>query len=34
METSRFQAANDASYDIVKDYIKRFEQEVRPVVNK
>lgn len=31
METSRFHAADDASYGVVSDYIKRFEAEVRPV---
>jgi len=31
MQTARFHAADDASYDIVREYIKRFEKEVRPV---
>lgn len=31
METAQFHIANDASYDIVREYIKRFEKEVRPV---
>lgn len=31
METARFVAANDASYEVVRAYIKRFEKEVRPV---
>jgi phosphonate transport system substrate-binding protein len=34
METARFLAADDASYDIVRDYIKRFEKEVRPIERK
>jgi phosphonate transport system substrate-binding protein len=34
METARFHAANDASYDIVRDYIARFEKEVRPIERK
>jgi phosphonate transport system substrate-binding protein len=34
METSRFHAADDASYAIVREYIKRFEKEVRPVERK
>ncbi len=34
METSRFHAANDASYAIVRTYIERFEKEVRPVERK
>jgi phosphonate transport system substrate-binding protein len=34
METSGFFAADDASYNIVRDYIKRFEKEVRPVEKK
>ncbi len=33
METASFHASNDASYDIVSDYIKHFEQVVRPVEN-
>lgn len=31
MQTARFHPANDASYRVVKDYIARFEREVRPV---
>ena len=31
METARFHAADDASYDIVRQYVARFEKEVRPV---
>jgi hypothetical protein len=31
METSHFHVADDASYDLVRNYIKRFEKEVRPV---
>jgi len=31
METARFHDANDASYERVRDYIARFEKEVRPV---
>lgn len=31
LETSRFQAANDASYDVVRDYIARFERDVRSI---
>ncbi|MDH5516844.1 MAG: PhnD/SsuA/transferrin family substrate-binding protein [Gammaproteobacteria bacterium] len=34
METVRFHAADDASYDRVRDYIKRFEKDVRPVESK
>lgn len=34
METARFHAADDASYAIVRDYIKRFEKEVRRVERK
>jgi phosphonate transport system substrate-binding protein len=34
METARFHAANDASYDIVRKYISRFEKEVRPIEHK
>ncbi len=33
-ETSRFFAANDASYAPVRDFIARFEREVRPVETK
>lgn len=31
MQTARFQASVDADYDRVRDYIARFEREVRPV---
>jgi len=31
METARFLPAGDASYDVVRGYITRFEKEVRPV---
>lgn len=31
METARFHAADDASYGLVREYIARFEKEVRPV---
>lgn len=31
MQTARFHPANDASYQVVADYIARFEREVRPV---
>lgn len=31
METTSFHAANDASYAVVADYIKHFEEKVRPV---
>jgi phosphonate transport system substrate-binding protein len=31
METARFHAANDASYEPVRKFIERFEREVRPV---
>ena len=34
METARFHPADDASYDVVRDYIVRFEREVRPVERK
>lgn len=34
METARFHPADDASYDTVRDYIARFEQDVRLVENK
>jgi phosphonate transport system substrate-binding protein len=34
METARFHAANDASYEIVSDYVKHFEKVVRPVERK
>ncbi len=31
METARFHAADDASYDRVRDYVDAFEKKVRPV---
>ncbi len=31
METARFHATDDASYNLVQEYIARFEKEVRPV---
>jgi phosphonate transport system substrate-binding protein len=31
METASFHAANDSSYAVVADYIKHFEEKVRPV---
>lgn len=34
METTRFYAANDRSYDVVATYIERFEKQVRPVESK
>lgn len=34
METAGFHSANDASYDIVRHYITRFEKEVRPIERK
>jgi phosphonate transport system substrate-binding protein len=34
METARFHAANDASYEVVAKYVERFEQQVRPVERK
>ncbi|MCF7969653.1 MAG: PhnD/SsuA/transferrin family substrate-binding protein [Methylococcaceae bacterium] len=34
METANFYAANDNSYNIVQEYIKHFEQVVRPVEKK
>lgn len=34
METARFHAADDASYDVVRQYVARFEKEVRPVENE
>lgn len=34
METGRFHAAEDTNYEIVRDFIKRFEEEVRPVDRK
>ena len=34
MSTARFHAANDASYDRVREYVTTFEREVRPVEKK
>lgn len=34
METARFHAADDASYDIVRNYVERFQKEVRPIEQK
>jgi phosphonate transport system substrate-binding protein len=34
METARFHVADDATYAIVADYVRRFEKEVRPVEGK
>lgn len=34
METARFHPADDANYDRVREYIDRFEKEVRPVERK
>ena len=34
METARFHVADNASYDMVRGYIERFEKEVRPVERK
>jgi phosphonate transport system substrate-binding protein len=34
METARFHAADNASYDKVRDYVAVFEQQVRPVERK
>jgi phosphonate transport system substrate-binding protein len=34
METSRFTAATNQSYDQVRRYVTAFEREVRPVVTK
>jgi phosphonate transport system substrate-binding protein len=34
MSTARFHAADDASYDKVRDYVAVFEQKVRPVERK
>lgn len=31
METARFLPASDTDYEVVRDYIARFEKEVRPV---
>jgi hypothetical protein len=31
MELSRFEAADDATYDSVREFIVRFSREVRPV---
>jgi phosphonate transport system substrate-binding protein len=33
-ETSRFHAADDASYESVRSYVQRFEQQVRPVESR
>ncbi len=34
METARFHAADDSSYDVVRRYVARFEKEVRPVESR
>ncbi|QPK61746.1 PhnD/SsuA/transferrin family substrate-binding protein [Methylomonas sp. LL1] len=34
METARFNAADDASYDAVRNYVAEFEKSVRPVEQK
>jgi phosphonate transport system substrate-binding protein len=34
IETARFHAADDTSYDGVREYIARFEKSVRPVEEK
>jgi phosphonate transport system substrate-binding protein len=34
METARVTSANDEDYDVVRTYIKNFEDKVRPVENK
>ena len=34
MATARFHAAEDASYDTVRDYVAAFEKAVRPVESK
>ena len=34
METARITSANDEDYDVVRTYIKNFEDKVRPVENK
>jgi len=34
METRRFRAATDADYEVVHDYVVRFEKAVRPVKSK
>jgi phosphonate transport system substrate-binding protein len=34
LETTRFQPADDASYEPVRAFIARFEREVRPVEEK
>lgn len=34
METARFHSASDASYERVREFIDRFEKEVRPVESK
>jgi phosphonate transport system substrate-binding protein len=31
METASFLPASDADYDVVRQYVARFEREVRPV---
>lgn len=31
METEQFYAADNASYDLVREYVERFERDVRPV---
>ncbi len=31
MELSRFEAANDSTYQSVRDFLKRFEKEIRPI---
>jgi hypothetical protein len=31
MASARFHAADDASYNVVRDYVARFEREIRPV---
>jgi phosphonate transport system substrate-binding protein len=31
METSEISSASDKDYDLVRNYVARFEQEVRPV---
>lgn len=34
METARFHTADDSDYDVVRQYVARFEKEVRPVEKK
>lgn len=34
METARIYAADDSSYDVVREYVARFERQVRPVESK